>query len=106
MRARRRAVSSTWSCRPSEHLNPRPARKHREPIMNDQPLHRQFLHYSELPLSVRVLYTAALLVLGMGYLFALIYLIHTYSCEDGNPMTLTYDDLVIAYTGTGKGSRL
>ena len=28
---------------------------------------------------MRVLYTAALLVLGMGYLFAMIYLFHTYS---------------------------
>jgi len=74
--------------------------------MLNEALHRQFLHYSELPYSVRVLYTAALLVLGMGYLFAGIYLFHTYSGKDGNPMTLTYDDLVIAYTGSGKGSRL
>jgi S-100/ICaBP type calcium binding domain-containing protein len=72
----------------------------------NEPLHSQFLHYSELPYSVRVLYTAALLVLGLGYLFAIIYLFHTYSGKDGNPMTLTYDDLVIAYTGSGKGSRL
>jgi hypothetical protein len=75
-------------------------------MSDEQPLHRQFLHYSELPYSVRVLYTAALLILGMGYLFAGIYLFHTYSGKDGNPMTLTYDDLVIAYTGSGKGSRL
>ena len=74
--------------------------------MNDQPLHNQFLHFSELPYSLRVLYTAALLVLGLGYLFALIYLFHTYSGKDGNAMTLTYEDLVIAYTGSGKGSRL
>ena len=32
--------------------------------MSELPLHRHFLHYSELPLSQRVLYTAALLVLG------------------------------------------
>ena len=72
----------------------------------NEPLHHQFLHYSDLPYSVRVLYTGALLVLGFGYLFALIYLFHTYSGKDGNAMTLTYDDLVIAYTGSGKGSRL
>ncbi len=72
----------------------------------NQPLHNQFLHYSELPYSVRVLYTAALLVLGLGYLFAGIYLFHTYSGKDGNPLTLSYDDLVIAYSGSGKGSRL
>ena len=32
--------------------------------MSERPLHRHFLHYSELPTSQRVLYTAALLVLG------------------------------------------
>ena len=74
--------------------------------MNDVPLHRLYYHYSELPTSLRVLYTATLLVLGLGYLFALIYLYHTYSGKDGNPITLSYDDIVIAYSGTGKGSRL
>ena len=74
--------------------------------MNEAPLHRLYHHFSELPYSLRVLYTATLLVLGMGYLFALIYLVHTYSGKDGNPLTLSYEDIVIAYTGTGKGSRL
>lgn len=74
--------------------------------MADVPLHRMYRHFSELPLSVRVLYTAALVVLGLGYLFALIYLFHTYSAKDGNPLTLSYQDIVIAYTGSGKGSRL
>ena len=74
--------------------------------MRDIPLHRHYLHYSELPTSMRVLYTAALLVLGLAYIFAGIYLFHTYSGRDGNAMTLSYDDLVIAYSGSGKGSRL
>jgi hypothetical protein len=74
--------------------------------MSDTPLHRHYLHYSELPTSMRILYTAALLVLGLGYMFAGLYLFHTYSGRDGNPNDLTYDDLVIAYTGSGKGSRL
>jgi len=74
--------------------------------MTEPQLHRHFLHYSELPYSIRVLYTAALLVLGLGYLFALINLYNTYSGKDGNSATLTYQDLVIAYSGTGKGSRL
>ena len=74
--------------------------------MTESPLHREFLHFSELPYSQRAVYTAALLVLGMGYLFALIYLFHTYSGKDGNPMTLSYEDIVIAYTGSGKDSRL
>ncbi len=74
--------------------------------MTEGPLHQQFLHFSELPYSQRALYTAVLLLLGMGYLFALIYLFHTYSGKDGNPMTLSYEDIVIAYSGTGKDSRL
>ena len=32
--------------------------------MSELPLHRHYLHYTELPYSQRVLYTAALLVLG------------------------------------------
>jgi hypothetical protein len=75
--------------------------------MSDVPLHRLYRHYSELPYSMRVLYTAALIVLGMGYLFALIYLFHTYAGRaGGNPMMLSYQDLVAAYSGSGKGSRL
>jgi len=74
--------------------------------MADVPLHRMYRHFSEMPYSLRVLYTATLLVLGLGYVFALIYLFHTYSAKDGNPLTLSYQDIVVAYTGSGKGSRL
>ena len=74
--------------------------------MSEAPLHRLYRHFSELPLSMRILYTAALCILGLGYLFALVYLFHTYSGKDGNPFTLSYQDLVIAYTGSGKGSRI
>ena len=74
--------------------------------MSDVPLHRLYRHYSELPYSMRVLYTATLLILGTAYLFAMIYLFHTYSGKDGNPNTLSYEDVVIAYSGSGKGSRL
>jgi len=75
--------------------------------MNDAPLHRLFHHYSELPYSLRVLYTAALLVLGLGYMFALIYVFHNYAGRaGGSPWVLSYNDLVMAYSGTGKGSRL
>ena len=75
--------------------------------MNDDPLHQLYSHYSELPYSQRVLYTATLLVIGMGYLFALIYLFHTYAGRaGGNPLMLSYQDVVTAYTGSGKGSRL
>ena len=73
---------------------------------NAAPLHKAFTHFSELPYSMRVLYTATLLILGTAYLFAGIYLFHSYSGKDGNPNTLSYDDIVIAYSGSGKGSRL
>ena len=74
---------------------------------SDAPLHRLYRHYSELPYSQRVLYTATLLVLGLGYVFALLYVFHNYAGRaGGNPWILSYQDLVIAYSGTGKGSRL
>jgi len=74
--------------------------------MSEAPLHRLYSHYSELPPSLLILYTAALCILGSGYLFALIYLFHSHSGRDGNPMTLSYEDVVIAYAGSGKGSKI
>jgi len=75
--------------------------------MSETPLHRHYLHYSELPASQRVLYTAALLVLGTGYLFALLNVYFTYAGRaGGNSVMLTTEDLVVAYSGSGKGSRL
>ena len=75
--------------------------------MVQPPLHRLYRHYSELPYSQRVLYTMTLLVLGLGYLFALLYIFHTYAGRSGgSKMMLSYDDLVVAYSGSGHGSRL
>lgn len=74
--------------------------------MSEMPLHRLYYHYSELPWSQRVLFTAALIILGFGYLFALIYMFHSHAGRDGNPKMLSYEDLVIAYSGSGKHSRL
>jgi hypothetical protein len=75
--------------------------------MTDVPLHRLFRHYSELPYSQRVLYTMTLIVLGLAYVFATTYLYHTYAGRaGGNPMILSYQDIVAAYSGTGKGSKL
>ncbi len=74
--------------------------------MTDVPLHRHYRHYSELPYSLRALYTAVLVMLSLGYLFALIYLFHTYAGRDGDPTGMSYQDLVIAYTGSGEASRL
>ena len=75
--------------------------------MSELPLHRHYLHYSELPLSQRVLYTAALLVLGTGYLFALLNVYFTYAGRaGGNPMMLTPADLIVGYAGSSKGTKL
>ena len=74
-------------------------------MSSNVPLHRMYVHYSELPYSLRVLYTSVLLVLGLGYIFALIYVFHTQAGKDGGKM-LSYEDVVITYSGSGKGSRL
>lgn len=71
------------------------------------PPHALFRHYSELPYSLRVLFTCMLLILGLGYLFALLNIYFTYAGRaGGNPGTLSAEDIVAAYSGTGKGSVL
>jgi len=41
----------------------------------------------------------------MGYLFALLNVYFTYAGRaGGNPLMLSYDDIVVAYSGSGKGS--
>jgi len=75
--------------------------------MSDPPLHRMFHHYSEMPYSQRVLFTSTLLVLALGYLFALTLIFVTYAGRaGGNPLMLSYQDIVVAYSGSGQASRL
>ena len=76
--------------------------------MTDQQLpHKLWHHYAELPYSLRVLYTCVLLILGAGYLFALLNIYFTYAGRaGGNPLMLSYEDIVVAYSGSGKGSKL
>ena len=75
--------------------------------MSEQPLHRRYFHFSELPYSQRVLFTAALIALGMGYLFAMLNIYFTYAGRaGGNPYMLSPADLVVVYSGSSKGSRL
>jgi hypothetical protein len=75
--------------------------------MNDRPPHALFRHYSELPLSLRTLFTCVLLILGLGYLFALLNIYFTYAGRaGGNPVMLSYEDIVAGYSGTSKGSVL
>lgn len=73
--------------------------------MNDQPQHNLYLHFQELPISRRVLYTAVLLVLGMGYLFGLLYLYASDSGRDGEP-GLSVQDIIVSYSGTSDGTVL
>jgi hypothetical protein len=75
--------------------------------MDEFPLHRHFLHYSELPYSQRVLYTATLLVIGFAYILALLQVYFTYAGRaGGNPKMVSYNDIVIGYSGNKSGSRL
>lgn len=56
-------------------------------------------------MSMRVLYTGALLVLGMAYMFALLYVYAAHADRDGRP-GLTVQDIIITYSGTTEGTRL
>jgi len=75
--------------------------------MNDQPQRRLFQHLSELPYSQRSLYTGTLFILGLAYLFALANLYFTYAGKaGGNPMMVSYGDIVAAYAGDDRGSAI
>ncbi len=50
---------------------------------------------------MRVLFTCVLLILGLGYLFALLNVYFTYAGRaGGNPLMLSYEDIVAAYSGS------
>jgi hypothetical protein len=68
-------------------------------------VHRMFFHYSELPLSMRTLYTATLIVLGIGYLFAMIQIYEVDAGRDGKP-GLSAEDIAISYSGNRTATRL
>ena len=54
---------------------------------------------------MRVLFTCVLLIFGLGYLFALLNIYFTYAGRaGGNPLMLSYEDIVVGYSGSGKGS--
>jgi len=63
------------------------------------------VHFSYLPLSMRVLFSGALIVLGVGYMFAMIHTFSSHAGRDGNP-GLSVDDLIIAYSGSKSDTRL
>lgn len=68
-------------------------------------VHRMYFHYSEYPPSLRVLFSGALIVLGIAYMFAMIQTYVSHAARDGSP-GLSVQDLIIAYSGSKEGSRL
>lgn len=62
-------------------------------------------HFSQLPLSLRVLQTMVLLVFGTGYLFAMIHVWESNAGKDGDPM-MSEKDLMITYGGNPQGTKL
>ncbi|MEE8343513.1 MAG: hypothetical protein V3R51_06875 [Gammaproteobacteria bacterium] len=54
---------------------------------------------------MRITYTMALMVLGVGYLFAMIHTFASHAGRDGNPM-LSVQDLIIAYSGSKSETQL
>jgi len=66
--------------------------------MNDKVIHRLYRHFQELPVSMRTLFTGTLLVVGLGYLFAIMYVFAAHSAADGKP-GLSVDDIKITYSG-------
>jgi hypothetical protein len=68
-------------------------------------VHRMFFHYSEFPLSMRALFTGALITLGIGYVFAMIQIYASHSGRDGKP-GLSVEDIVIAYSGSKDATKL
>ncbi len=67
--------------------------------------HRMFFHYRELPLSLRTLFTATLITLGLGYAFAMVQIYETHAGLDGNP-GIDANDIAIAYSGNVNSNRL
>ena len=68
-------------------------------------VHRMFFHYSEFPLSLRTLYTATLIMLGIGYAFAMIQIYAVHTGLDGKP-GLSAEDIAIAYSGNRDASKI
>lgn len=62
-------------------------------------------HFTLLPIGMRVLFTGTLIVLGVGYLFAMIHIFASHAGRDGDP-GLSVDDLIIAYSGSKSDTRL
>ena len=64
-----------------------------------------FVHFQRLPPGYRALYTMTLLVIGLGYLFAMMQVYSVHAMRDGKP-GLSPTDLEIAYSGSQADTRL
>jgi hypothetical protein len=73
--------------------------------MNDKAIHRLYRHFQELPVSMRALFSGASLVLGLGYLFAAIYVFAAHSGADAKP-GLSVEDIKITYSGSTETTAL
>lgn len=73
--------------------------------MNDQTIHRLYRHFQELPVSMRVLFSGTLLVMGLGYLFATLYVFAAHSGADAKP-GLSVEDIKVTYSGSAGTTEL
>ena len=73
--------------------------------MNDKSIHRLYNHFQELPTSMRTLFTGTLLAVGLGYLFAALYVFAAHSGADGRP-GLSVEDIKITYSGSAETTAL
>jgi len=63
------------------------------------------VHFKYLPMGQRIMFSSTLVVLGIGYLFAMIYIFASQAGRDGNP-GLSVQDLIIAYSGSKSDTRI
>lgn len=66
---------------------------------------RNLVHFSDLPVSRRIVFTCAFCILGFGYLAAMTYIFISHAGRDGKPM-ISVNDVAIAYAGSKSGTRL
>lgn len=64
-----------------------------------------YLHFSYLPMSQKMVYSLTLIVLAVGYTFAMLQIFFSHAGRDGNAM-LSAQDLRIAYSGASGDTRL
>lgn len=71
----------------------------------DHPTHFTYPLFDDLPPSLRALYINILLIMGIGYIFAMIQIYEVHAGRDGKP-DLSVRDIQIAYRGDQSDTRL